>query len=460
MAILGLNCVSTVLVVMQTRRRNHYMIRHLFKDPVEAFISGIIEPLQHIQFILLLGAFTVRMPGFLRPVLSCFAWSGLMDLHTLPSQFQYPGIQDGFYALNATHGMEEMAQVLGAEDLPHLWIIVAFNIFVVMLAISVIVSVTYWIRRSGFPSKRDALEFLSWNVLRVFHSYFLQPLAAISYRLTQTQNMTIVHIISAVCVMILLAAALCVTFRRMVVQQHAYRLLADVSTTDRFLDAQADRIFTSITYTGLIVTSITIGSLQASGIGQVMAIAILELAVTGSLLRWRGSHSLRSLVLAVTRFSVCLIGYFLDEIRLTSLAKARVAIALLSLHLACVTSVFVIRPSWDVFKALGWDKGAQEGPEDESHGSPESPKLFGIFELSRRPSRPLSRDTTLQQPPELSPIRLASRPNSSSASHDGRKLLNTSPSQLYDRRSLLQSSSADTTTRSWAKPGEATRHTH
>ncbi|KAF2753894.1 hypothetical protein EJ05DRAFT_158140 [Pseudovirgaria hyperparasitica] len=395
--------LCSILIRMRQRHDNENLLDGptVPDDPAEAFIPGVIDCLQYLQFVFLTGCITLKFPGFFRPVVGQFAWSTLMTFHPITTHFVYDGIEDGIYAINATYGFEEMAQVLGAPTMSDLWLSVVINLAIAMAAVGLVMVVTYLIRggmrRTKAASRQERKETwlfktknVGWNLLRVAFNWFLQPILAFC-----TFQLLVVHYLSQskiailAVILTLLAVSLAFMLYRIIFQKRGYVFMND-STEDRLsLSFSINARLALLHYFVLIVRGVAFGALQISGRGQIICLAAVEAIALIAFLIFQHSsgYTIHTYSAGIRLCIILLFITFLNGVHASTPVKGWVAYIILGLHFCIILAAFVIRPTINVYKELAHPKSARVRAGHNKRPTSEGPAVLGLHDLGRRPDR-------------------------------------------------------------------------
>lgn len=332
-----------------------------------AILPGVGDCLLYFQFIFFLGALTLRYPGFYQPLTGLVHWSALFSPSGPFGGRWYDGVSDGVYEVNGTltgsYGLELMSQFTGGPLTMDVW----RNMVVFAAIITAVVALFMLAYRcvpqlldlsssqnnndeDGPASNKSAIIRGMWNVLRVVLSYFLTPIVAISAYQLDNEILPAYHLALATLLMVLVVVSLTWIWR-IAPSNQLGALLLDPSKQYRRLSTnpshddsgsahQGDKrdIFAVIFFVLAFARGIAAGGLQFSPLAQVVALALIELALLVSTAVLR---PLRGRVLSVFTWSgvarlvvVTLSAVFLPELDMSILVRSRVAIAILGIHAA------------------------------------------------------------------------------------------------------------------------------
>ncbi|CBF82027.1 hypothetical protein AN5367.2 [Aspergillus nidulans FGSC A4] len=398
--------VTGALRSYQRRRQStfRYELGDGMQDPAESTMPGLGPCIHYLQFIFLTGCLTLSYPGFFRAVVSSLSWSSLIFRNwPVTHQFTYPGVEDGIYSVNATYGLEEMAQYLGSTATSDLWTNSIVNLALLMVGVVVTIlsiGLYRWLRQL-YESQRNPdqavdlqiemqtlLHRIGWSFARLVLDYFLHPLIALS--LFQTNNarwFPVTHTSTALIAVAILAGVLIVVVRRLVKTD---RQAVFFQPTSLPCGVGSNHWGFYTLYGIPFVRGIAIGGLQLSGLAELVILLGCEVWILtwGSWNRQTGFTGRHALLSAARLAALGMSFVFLVEVGASERTKSIVAYCILSLHL----TVLIIGIGLDcIYKPLGYLSyrvGLLDSAPNE-HSRSKAP-VFGIAQLSHRSTRRFS----------------------------------------------------------------------
>ncbi|KAI9925354.1 hypothetical protein MW887_006282 [Aspergillus wentii] len=392
-----------ISMALKTSRSRSSMFRYEIansqRDPVEPFLPGIGDCLQYMQFIFMAGCLTLSYPGFFKPIVSQFSWSSLIYANgPIAHEFLYPGVQDNIYSINGTYGLELMAQVLGATTMTDLWTNATINLSVMVLILVVMIqlaSLFKWMWRllstpqsGNIEMKADFLAHIQhagWSVLRMVLHYYIFPIVTFSlYQSHVAKFFPVYQTFLAVLLVSLLAVSL-----GFVVRYLGLHDKQNLFFTESSLPRSSQSWLSDALYGLPLLRGIIIGGLQISGIGQIVALAICEIALIVALFSHRYTSPVwKGISIAVVRLTTILMSCaFLPSVGLSEGTKGYVGYCILSFHAAVLIFGFFANSILNVLKLVLRRKNILDphsvDPEDR-------PPVFGLDQLSRRSKRNMS----------------------------------------------------------------------
>jgi hypothetical protein len=422
--------VTGALRSYQRRRQStfRYELGDGMQDPAESAMPGLGPCLHYLQFIFLTGCLTLSYPGFFRAVVSNLSWSSLIFRNwPVTHQFTYPGVEDGIYAVNATYGLEEMAQYLGSTMTSDLWTNSFVNLALLMLGVvmTILSAALYrWMRL--YPSQshpdlavdlqretRTLFHRTGWSLARLVLDYFLHPLIALS--LFQTNNarwFPVTHTSTALISVAFLAGLLIIVVRRLVKTD---RQAVFFQPTSLHCGVGSNHWGFYTLYGIPFVRGIAIGGLQLSGLAELVILLGCEVWILtwGSWNRHTGFTGRPALLSAARLAALAMSFVFLVEVGASERTKSIVAYCILSLHLTVLIVGLGLDCIYKPVRYLSYRVGLLDSaPNDHSRSkapvclicSTKSKKektgrdswlifpfqVFGIAQLSHRSTRRFS----------------------------------------------------------------------
>ncbi|KLU87218.1 hypothetical protein MAPG_06220 [Magnaporthiopsis poae ATCC 64411] len=275
--------------------------------PARAILPGVGDCLLHLQFIFLMGALTVRYPGFYQPVVSKTNWavlfspSGPIGMRSVYDD----GVADGIYWINGTltgtDGITLLSQVSGTPITTYVFWNMLLLACLVAIAVTLVLKISPLVVpsiRAKFSASADTeprphqtATRTTWNVLRVVFSYFLQPLVAIMTYQLSSQFLPAWQLALIVVLMVLVISAIAWMTSTAPSNQLGSLLLGGSKKKYRSLNQGADdgyrrfdsrAIFTIIFFVVAFLRGAMIGAVQSNPIGQLAILALLEFVLLAS----------------------------------------------------------------------------------------------------------------------------------------------------------------------------------
>ncbi|KAF4552776.1 Transient receptor potential (TRP) ion channel-like protein 2 [Elsinoe fawcettii] len=261
------------------------------EDLLRLVTPGFGDCLQYIQFVFLTGALSLNYPGYYQPAVSQVSWSSLQFNESFVTKGPgYASLMDGLYSTNATRGMTRMSQLIGMSSRTDIWACMA-----IWLAVLILVAIAFcqsafllrWIYFKLSDTTEEDLRHKNWPLtggmlVRVVYNYFLLPIVAISmFQLLIAPESRFYMVIAAVVVLffiIVLAGwilyIIYYTKPRALLFDDLPILLLYGSLYNTYSDERAPFALIPVILT--FVRGVAIGAIQATGIAQIITLAICE----------------------------------------------------------------------------------------------------------------------------------------------------------------------------------------
>lgn len=303
-------------IVVDTAHTSHWAGRVPLQEnsappPARAVLPGVGDCLLHLQFIFLMGALTVRYPGFYQPVVSKTNWAVLFSPGgPIGMRNVYDGVADGIYWINGTltgtDGITLLSQVSGTAMTTYVFWNMLLLACLVAIAVTLVLKVSPLVPsiRAKFsaspnaePRPHQTATRTAWNVLRVVFSYFLQPLVAIMTYQLSSHFLPVWQLVLIVSLMALVIYAIAWMTSTAPSNQLGTLLLGGSKKKYRSLHQGAGQaggesggyrrfdsraIFTIIFFAVAFLRGAMIGAVQSNPIGQLAILALLEFVLLAS----------------------------------------------------------------------------------------------------------------------------------------------------------------------------------
>jgi hypothetical protein len=302
-------------------------------------------------------------------------------------RFTYPGVEDNIYAFNATYGLEEMSQFLGATALSDLWTNAVVNLSLVVLGAIVTLQLVWLFKWTWqlLPTRKSSsmidlrTEFVShvqhtgWSVARIILDYFLHPIVTFSlYQPLIAKWFPIYRTFLAVAFVSSLAVSMAYIVRYLTKTDRQRHFFHKGSFPRR-----SSRDWLSDTLYGVpFIRGLAIGALQFSGLGQLLALMACELFILACL-HWnrRKERIWRHICLSTVRLIILAMSCaFLPRAGLHEGKKALISYFIISLHALVLFTGFIIDCLYDPARFALFKLGILDsGPTDLGPQSHEAP---------------------------------------------------------------------------------------
>lgn len=374
-------------------------------DLLRLVTPGFGDCLQYVQFVLLTGGLSLTYPGFYQPMVSRVSWSALMFNHSFVTGSEpWQAVTDGIYVTRgAGYGMTRLAQLVGMADPSDVWAGTMVWLCVIVLAVSVLIQAGFlvrWLSRtlSSTPEedlRSKNLPFFVGNIVRVVYNYFLLPLVSLSaFQLAVASRSPPYTVALAVVTLVLLILFTAWALRLIIVTKPKAVLFDDLPILLRYgplYNTYSDHsaTFALIPIVLTFVRGIAIGAVQASGIAQVILLAICEVIQALTIHAFRPFSPQTSMnayhtVFSVVRFiTIILMVTFTPSLGITDGPRGWIGYAILILHAAVLILGFFINALQTIVEVVALMLGAG-GDDDRGLTRGGLSKIFGMRQLSRR----------------------------------------------------------------------------
>ncbi|PSK60333.1 hypothetical protein B9Z65_483 [Elsinoe australis] len=323
------------------------------EDLLRLVTPGFGDCLQYIQFIFLTGTLSLNYPGYFQPAVSQVSWSSLQFNESFVSKGDgYASLIDGLYSTNATRGMTRMSQLIGMSDRRDIWACMAIWL-AVLISVAVVFCQTAflcrWIYFKLVDHTEEDLRHKNWPLtggmlVRVVYNYFLLPIVAISmFQLLIAPESRFYMVIAAVVVLffiILLAGWILYivyfTKPRALLFDDLPLLLLYGSLYNTYSDERAPFALIPVILT--FIRGVAIGAIQATGIAQIITLAICEVVFILTVHAFRPFSSpthmnlMHTIYAAVRLVTIFLMIAFVPSLGVIESSKGWVGYIILLLH--------------------------------------------------------------------------------------------------------------------------------
>ena len=330
-------------------------------DLLRLVTPGFGDCLQYIQFVVLTGGLTLSYPGFYQPVVSQAGWSVLMFNESLASNKPgWQAVQDGIYVTNGTHGLQELAQLMGIPDVEDIWVGMIVWLLAIIAALLVLVQIGFffrWVFRLVSSTAEEDLRaknmpFSVGNIIRVVFNFFLLPIVALSTFQLVVANESAGYAVAMAAITLVILIVFAAWLLLLIIRTKPRAVLFDDLPTvllygplyNTYSDEAATFALIPVILT--FMRGIAIGAVQPAGIAQIVMLAICEVIQVLALHAFRPFSSPTSMnayhtLFSVLRFTtVMLMVAFVPELGVTEGPKGWIGYAILILQRAFSCSVF------------------------------------------------------------------------------------------------------------------------
>ena len=372
-------------------------------DLLRLVTPGFADCLQYIQFIALTAGLTLNYPGFYRPVTSHVAWSALMFNESFVSNGKgYHALVDGIYVTHGTYGLDRLRQLVGMSEMDDIWAGMAVWLLVIIAAALAFVQIGFLFRlgyRHIHKTPEEDLRaknmpFSMGNVIRIVFSYFLLPIVALSMFQLVVASGSPTYTVALAAVMLVLIIGFAIWLLYLIATTRPRSLLFDDLPTvllygslyNTYSDNAAPFALVPVTLT--FVRGIAIGAVQASGIAQLVILAICEVITILTLHAFRPFHSPTSMnayhtFFVIVRFAIILLMIsFAPSLGVTEGPKGWIGYAILLMHAIVLIFGFLLNAIQTIVEVGARMAGAGGDENGATRGG--LVRVFGMRQLSRR----------------------------------------------------------------------------
>lgn len=363
--------------------------------------------LQYLQFMVLAGSLSLNYPGFYQPAVSHSSWSALLFNQSFVSNDAgRPALSDGVYDIDKGPGMKGldiMAQLCGLSSGRDIWAGFVIWLLVTMgaaIVISQLFVAFRWLSLSASGDRDHSLRslnlpFTAGNVLRVIVNFFLLPAIALSlFQLVKTKSSPAASVVFAVILLLILLGGIgYILFLIRRTKPQSY-LFDDLSTAllfgplyNTYTDESAS-FFTILVTTLTFIKGIAIGAVQASGIAQLVLLAISEIALVITIMAFRpyahATHmNLYYMFIATIRFLTIILSVaFIPALDVSESVRGWIGYVNLGLHTFVLMVGFLLNAFQTLIEVGLRLCGAGGDSSDPRRGG--LAMVLGMRQLSRR----------------------------------------------------------------------------
>ncbi|KAG6177859.1 hypothetical protein E4U36_006910 [Claviceps purpurea] len=375
-------------------------------DLLRLVTPGFGDCLQYLQFIALSGALSLSYPGFYQPAVSQVGWSALMFNQSFVTQSPgWQSVQDGIYVTDTPdgYGLHALGQLVGMHESADIWA-------GMMVWLCVIIAAVFFLTQAGFFAqwlyrkirmipeedlRAKNLPFSTGNVIRIVFNFLLIPIVALScFQLVAAADAPSYAIVLAALTLVVLLGFAIYVLLLIVRTRPKACLFDDLPTVLRYgplYNTYSDEAAAFVLIPVLLnfVRGVAIGAVQASGISQVVLLAICEVIQVFTLHAFKPFQSPTSMNAYHTLFSVLrliivlLMVAFVPSLGVTEGPKGWIGYAILLIHGGVLALGFFLNALQTIVEVVARLLGAGG---DNAGGLTRGglTKIFGMRELSRR----------------------------------------------------------------------------
>ncbi|KAK0369800.1 integral membrane protein [Colletotrichum limetticola] len=355
---------------------------------IRTVLPNVGDCLQYLQFIFLTGGLSLRYPGFYQPVVSHLNLFSLFMNGPVTHGVVYDRVEDGIYVLNGTYGgtygLELMTQIAGAPMTMDTWLNMVVLMFIIAFGVAMVLEVVWFMKRSHdldseFSRSAGGMRYTASRVLRGILSYFMFPLAALSfYQLDNASILPAYHTSMAVALILAMMAAFIWLIRKIPTRSLGV-LVFDSTKRYRQLRAvddarRRDGTFIFVLFALTFVRGAAVGGLQISGPAQLAVLGACELVLLASIAGFQAysTFSIGSIAATIRLCSLIFLVAFLPGLATPISVKSAIGYLLLAVHGGMLLLGFFVPALCELSKLV---KGWWTAPR---------PEIYGLRQLRRR----------------------------------------------------------------------------
>ncbi|KHJ33197.1 putative integral membrane protein [Erysiphe necator] len=385
------------------------------RDPnlLRLITPGFADCLQHIQFVVLTAGLKINYPGFYQPIVSKLAWSILAFNYSF---FQNPtragSIIDGIYVTHGTFGLEKLSQLIGIAQTENLWNSMAISLLAIIATSLMTIQVGFFIRwtnrklndiqEEDLRSKN--MPFSIGNIIRIIFNYFLLPLVALSLFQLTIASKSPTYTVGLALFLLLFIVGLAIWLLNVIIstKQKSY-LFDDLRTVLLFGSlycTYSDHAtsFVAIPIMLTFVRGVAIGAIQASGITQLVLLAVCEVITILTVHGFRPFQSYTSMnayhisFSAIRLINLLLMISFDPSLDVNEGSKGWIGYAILLIYSIVLILGFLLNAIQRILEVSA-RLACVPNEEDQARGG--FAEAFCMRQLSRRQYNPTSRQSQL-----------------------------------------------------------------
>ncbi|KAL4943469.1 hypothetical protein BDV06DRAFT_137430 [Aspergillus oleicola] len=403
------------------------------EDVLRLVTPGFGDCLQYIQFVVLTGALSLNYPGYYQPVVSQGAWSSLMFNQSFFGTEQDP-VADGIYAVNGTRGLDRLQQLVGMDGTRDVWPAMMVWLLSIVGIITLIIQFAFafrWLYRelARIPEedlRAKNLPFTVGNIIRIVYNFFILPLISLSFFQLIIAGESPAYCVGLAGLVIFILICFSIWIIRLIVTTRPRSYLFDDLPTvllygplyNTFSDDAA--AFAVIPIFISFARGVAIGAVQASGIAQIVLLAICEVVSVLTIIAFRpfpspSSMNLYHICFSIVRFLTILLSIvFVPSLGISQAARGWIGYVILLLHGLVLVFGFFLNALQTLIEVIARLLGAGGNEAGATRGG--LVKVFGMRQLSRRNPR---RDVVTRQSMASDAAMLAHTDDRLSSQFDG-----------------------------------------
>lgn len=321
------------------------------EDVLRLVTPGFGDCLQYIQFIVLTGALSLDFPGYYQPVVSQASWSSLMFNQSFFG-IEHNPVVDGIYAVNGTRGLDRLEKLVGMDGPRDVWPAMMVWLLAILGIITFLIQFAFafrWLYRelARIPEedlRAKNMPFTVGNVIRIVYNFFLLPLISLSFYQLIIAGEAPAYCVGLAGLVIFILICFSIWIVRFIITTRPRSYLFDDLPTvllygplyNTFSDDAVAYAVIPIFIS--FARGIAIGAVQASGIAQIVLLAICEVVSVLTIIAFRpfpspSSMNLHHICFSFVRFLTILLSVvFVPSLGISQAAKSWIGYVILLLH--------------------------------------------------------------------------------------------------------------------------------
>lgn len=379
------------------------------EDVLRLVTPGFGDCLQYLQFVVLTGSLSLNYPGFYQPAVSQVGWSSLLFNESFVTGGNGTNpIVDGLYQYrNASDsGLDRMTQLIGMTSPSDAWADMMVWLVVIIVAVAVLTQIGFalrWIYRKVMHIPAEDLRSKNWyftvgNVIRLSFGFFLLPLLTLSFYQFVIANLGPTYAIALAAIVLVLIIAFSVRlvflFARTRPRSFLFDDIQTVLAYGPLYNTYCDNTATFALIPILVnfLRAIAIGAVQASGVAQIVILAISEIILILTVSTFRPYPSATSMNLYHTCFAVLRIltvllsVAFVPSLNVGYGTRGWIGYIILLIHACVMIFGFFLNAIQTLIEVIARRAGAGgSAGSDAARGG--LVKVFGVRQLAKRQPR-------------------------------------------------------------------------
>ncbi|RKF60582.1 putative membrane protein [Erysiphe neolycopersici] len=383
-------------------------------DLLRLITPGFGDCLQYIQFVVLTAGLKIDYPGFYQPIVSKLAWSILTFNYSFfqNSNRTTTSLIDGIYDTHGTYGLEKLSQLIGIAQTENLWNSMVISLLAIIAMSLMTIQVGFimrWTNRKLNDIQEEDLRaknmpFSIGNVIRIIFNYFLFPLVALSMFQLAVASKSPTHTVGLALLLLFFIVGLSIWLLNVIISTRRKSFLFDDFRTVLIFGSlyctYSDHAtsFAAIPIALTFVRGVAIGAIQASGIAQLVLLAVCEIITILTIHGFRPYQSYTSMnayqisFSAIRFISLLLMISFAPSLDVIEGSKGWIGYAILLMHSIVLILGFLLNAIQRILEVSA-RLACIADEVDQARGV--FADTFCMRQLSRRQYDPTSRQSQL-----------------------------------------------------------------